>query len=144
MNEQTKKNVFVSKYRKFLLIFKEVDSFGLDHEKIKNILSGIDFIKYWCMSDEIDKYGINIQLFILLENKAVTESYIKGIFPCSCVLGSVGSPSEYKEFLSDVCTLNDLTASSFEESEKPVNEKGWISWVIGIIQKLHTMIKRKK
>lgn len=118
MNSDKKMSAyFEARYRKFLLIFKEVDILGPEHEEIKEILSGIDNIKYWCMSDEIDEDGINTQLFILLYDRAVTESYIKGMFPGACVLCCTGSPSEYREFLSDVCTLNDSTASSFEDSD---------------------------
>lgn len=107
MNSDKKMSVhFEARYRKFLLIFEESDIWGPDHEEIKKILSGIDIITYWCMSDEINEDGTRTHLFILLENRAVTESYIKGMFPGASVLGCTGSPCEYREFLID---------SSFEE-----------------------------
>lgn len=128
---------FAARYRKFLLIFEEADIFGPDHEEIKEILSGIDIIRYWCMCDEVNqlngKYYIN--LFILLDI-TLTRSYVQKLFPGAKIVADLRSTMECIDFVrncgvysseyislpdtfedSEFLTLEDLTSNTFEDSE---------------------------
>lgn len=107
---------FSKRYRKFLLSFIESELWGY-HGQIKDILSGIDIIKYWCICDEIREDVIYINVFISLGDRSVTESYIKGKFPGARVVGLIGTEKDCIEFMHGLCALNDETSSSFEDSE---------------------------
>ena len=142
--------ILTKKYRKFLIIFLDSDLRGPVHDEVKKILLDINIISYWFMCDEVSKENYNTDLVILFDIP-VSLLFVQNKFPGAVIHIVDCSVSECIDILknqgelgSDYKSLPETFEDIYSYAYELVNESGVFSWVSCLIQKLHTMIKRKK
>ncbi len=119
--------------RKWLLRISNPDKYGLGHEEIKRILSGIENLDYWCMCDEIggQTAGYHTHLFFYRKKSALKFDYVKSLFHSAHFDYPFGTAEQCRnyirkegEYLNSEKALTNLKDTFEEFGECPKEEQG--------------------
>ena len=90
-----------SRSRNWLLTINNPVEHGFSHESIKNILSMIENITYWCMCDEIGGQTncYHTHLYLKREKSGIEFKYIKKLFPTAHIDHPLGTSQENRDYI---------------------------------------------
>jgi len=90
--------------RKWQITINNPETKGLDHAKIKEILSTLKSITYWCLADEVggEEQTYHTHIFIYCNKSPIRFSTMKNKFPQAHIEQAFGSCNQNIEYVSKI------------------------------------------
>lgn len=117
--------------RAYQLTINNPDDKGMGHDKIKEILTAIPSLAYWCICDEIGHEGTYHSHVYVKTRNPVKFSTMKNKFPLAHIEQTKGTPQENREYIRKEGKWKDTEkeetnlSDTFEESgECPKGHQG--------------------
>lgn len=133
MGNQKKKKKLPDRSRKWLLTINNPDLHGFGHDVIKEKLSMIENLDYWCMCDEIggNTHCYHTHLFVIRQRSGIEFKFMKKLFPTAHFDFCYGTAQENVsyirkegDYINSEKALTNL-ADTFEEfGECPIEQPG--------------------
>lgn len=117
---------------------------NLSHEKIKELISTLKSVKYWCMANEIGLEGQKFHTHLFLYCSRIRFSTIKNLFPQAHIEQAYGTAAENRDYVAKCGRWAEddkaatSVAGSFEEWGELPDElgPGFRSDIADIYQKI--------
>ena len=94
------KRKFPKTSRKWLFTINHPEEHGFDHDTIKNNLSMIEHLSYWCMCDEIgNESGVYHTHIFIYRPTVIKFDYVKKLFPPAHIDPPFGSAKENRDYI---------------------------------------------